>query len=402
MLIYISLGFVAASLLAVLLNKLVFKKAYKKAAKDLRGQIPLNQAEMQAERDRLRAEYAVNLNKLEFKVAAMQEAELNMRIESSQAQEFKLQSTQSLDKSIKQAVKWEQAHIDAQNQIAILRNKLNINNEMLADMQLNEAKHQVEQQIYDKAKLNYEIADSKYLKVKNDRDEIQRELKTNIWQLSKITNERELQDVELQAAQKNNIVYEAKISEISTQLLFLGQELFAKKISLDLSEKAVDKYKNKLLVQKIAMRDASIKDKAIYAIKTKLNGTSNLDLEAPDRAEKPEPQTSAAQNSINTNNISINSPAPTQKPTLVHDINQNNLEPEVANVELIDPQLADSKLGDIKLADSIQRALNKTAPKADKPLSAAPKTHIETASNPINSVTGLRDRMNIMANGTDD
>lgn len=331
-LIYIGLGFLAASLLAVLLSKILFRNAYKKAVKNLRGKVPLNQAELNAERDRLRAEFAVNLNKLEYKVAALHKAELELRVENMQAQEYKTQTVKSLNSSIKKATEWEQAHDTAMGDINILKNKLEIQHSMIEDMQVEQAQHQVDQREYEKARADYLLADGRYLDIKAERDETSSRLKDTAWQLDKASTERDLQKLELNEARKNNVIYDAKISEISTQLLFVGQELFAKKISLDLSEKAIDKYKNKLLVQKLAMRDASIKDKAVFAIKAKFNRTAELNLNSPNPSEisaelensdKPSiklPERTG-RSSINTDSIAINQP---KKPTLVHDNMRKN------------------------------------------------------------------------------
>lgn len=288
-LIYISLGFFAASLMAIILSKFVFRSAYKKAAKQYRGQIPVNQAQMNAERDRLRAEFAVNLNKLEYKVAAMQQSELSLKIEATKATEHKQRMTESLNSYIKKAVRWEVAHEHSQSIINVLKQKL-------------------QSQTHDE--------DTSNLDVEN----------------AALKNELVIQATELEAAKKNNIIYEAKISEISTQMLFLSQELFAKKISLDLSERSIDKYKDKLLTQKLQMRDASLKDKALYAVKSKLDGTANLDLEGAKTTSKIATLPGLAATLVQKN----------EPPKLVH-----------------------------------------TAPKAK-------------------AATGLRDRMNSIANGTDD
>lgn len=336
-LMYISLGFVAASLIAVLFSKFIFKNAYKAATKEMRGQIPLNQAELAAERDRLRAEFAVNINKLEYKIAALHESELKLRVDSTKDREHKLRSIENLEESIKQAVKWEQAHEQVEREVSLLNNKLNIQNKLIEDLQGNEAKFQLDQKEYEKSRLAYQLADAKFLKLKNDQDESKRSLQNSDWQLEKITAELNLQNIELEATRNNNISYKAKISEISTEMLYLGQQLHAKKISLDLSDKAIDRYKNKLLTQKLALRDASIKDKAVYAVKSKLNGTANLNLEAPDLAEK---RSTPSLTAISTKNLVTSN----SKPKLV----------------------------------------------------------AETPKNDVQSITGLRSRMNSMANGTDD
>ncbi|MBL1242197.1 MAG: hypothetical protein COB13_010135 [OCS116 cluster bacterium] len=316
--IYIGLGFAAASLLAILLSQFLFRRAYKKAARDLRGQIPLNQNEVNAEHDRLRAEFAVNLNKLEYKVAAMQQSELKFRVDATRADEQKLQIQNNLNTYIKKSVRWEAAHDNEQNIVSILKNKLKLQGEKIQETHAAKAELEAEQKIYTDAKLNYQIADAKYLKLKNDQETAHRELEASASQLSRVTKERNLQAVELEEAQKNNLIYEAKISEISTQMLFLSQELFAKKISLDLSEKSIDRYKNKLLTQKLQMRDASLKDKAIYAVRSKLDGTANLDLEASAETEKPKAEPKLS--SINTNNI--------VSPKLVH--NADKTQPKAA------------------------------------------------------------------------
>lgn len=329
--IYIGLGFAAASLLAVLFNQILYRRAYKKAKKDLRGQIPLNLSELNAERDRLRAEFAVNLNKLEFKVAAMQQSELKLRIDANKANELKHQMRDTLNSYIKKAVRWEAAHENVDNITNILKKRLKLQNDKIDDLQTAEVKIKAEQKIYDDAKLNHQITEAKYLKLNNEQDTMLRQLNASEYKLDKVTKQHNLQSVELEEARKNNLIYEAKISEISTQMLFLSQELFAKKISIDLSEKAIDKYKNKLLTQKLQMRDASLKNKAIYAVKSRLEGTTSLDLTAtPPKLEveveveveettasikkSSGNKSSGNKQSINTNNI-----AP---PKLVHDANK--------------------------------------------------------------------------------
>lgn len=365
-LIYISFGFVAASLLAILLSKFIFNKAYKKAKKDLRGQIPLNQAEVNAERDRLRAEFAVNLNKLEYKIAAMQKGELDLRVESAQAQEYKLQSIQSLETSIRNGTQWEAEHDNAQRELDMQTHKLKIQKEKIAEMQLKQAQYIVGQQEFERAQSDYQQAGDKYFKLNEQYEETRDQLENSDRQLKKLGQEHELKNVELQQARKNNLIYEAKISELSTQVLFLGQELFAKKIKIDLSEKAIDKYKNKLLVQKLAMRDASVKDKAIYALKSKINGIDKLDLVTTDKNETPDLTQQPYLNAINTDSIlSANS-----KPKLVHDVD---------NTIAISPAKKPHK------ASTVNKTISKTKAKKSK-------------------VSSLRGRMNDIANstGTDD
>ncbi|MBL1420459.1 MAG: hypothetical protein COC24_008115 [Alphaproteobacteria bacterium] len=303
--IYIGLGFAAASLLAVLLSQILYRRAYKAADKHIRGQIPINQNELNAARDRLRAEFAVNVNKLEYKVASMQQSQLKLRIEATQADEQKQQIQDQLNSYIKKAVRWETAYENEQNIVNILKTKLKLQSDRIENLQNAELK------------FKSEFVDVKHLKLEDELETAQIQLKTTEDKLSIVTNQTSLQAIELAEAHKNNLIHQAKISEISTQMLFLSQQLFAKKISLDLSEKAIDKYKNKLLNQKLQMRDASLKDKVIYAVKSKLNGTASLNL----TAAYPAPEVEIKQTSATTNQISIN-PNNIIPPKLVHDANK--------------------------------------------------------------------------------
>ncbi len=302
-LIYFVLGFAIASLLAILLSRLLFDRAYKKAEKRLRGQIPLNKAELEAERDRLRSEYAINLNKLEHKVTLMQQSELALRIDYNNAQEHKLATLSSLDNYIKKSVRWQEAHDNAINAMGVLQGKIDIQNQYIKDIEIKEAERQIEQKKFDDARLNYQISEARYLKLKNEREENIWQIKNMGWQLEEVSSQFENQSIELSAIKQTNSVYEAQISEFSTKLLLLEQQIHAKNITADMSEKAIENYKQKLINAKLSMHDIPIGKRAIFAIKTRLSNIPKLHT-----APKPSKPMNAILNSINTNHIVGKSP----------------------------------------------------------------------------------------------
>ncbi len=79
---YVGLGFLAASLLALVIIPLIHDRAVRLTLRRLNAGTPLSIAEIQAERDQLRAEFAISTRRLEIHVehfrakAASQFAEL--------------------------------------------------------------------------------------------------------------------------------------------------------------------------------------------------------------------------------------------------------------------------------------------------------------------------------------
>jgi len=79
---YVGLGFLAASLLALVIIPLIHDRAVRLTLRRLNAGTPLSIAEIQAERDQLRAEFAISMRRLEIHVehfrakAASQFAEL--------------------------------------------------------------------------------------------------------------------------------------------------------------------------------------------------------------------------------------------------------------------------------------------------------------------------------------
>lgn len=79
------LGFLAAALLALFLAPLYRRRSGRLAIEALKRSMPLTEAEIRADKDRVRAEYAILIHKLEMKVdeaadaAARQKVELNRR-----------------------------------------------------------------------------------------------------------------------------------------------------------------------------------------------------------------------------------------------------------------------------------------------------------------------------------
>lgn len=81
----VALGFLIAALLTLFLAPLYHRRAARLTTEKLKSSMPLTEAEIRADKDRLRAEYAIRIHKLELKVdeaadaAARQMVELNRR-----------------------------------------------------------------------------------------------------------------------------------------------------------------------------------------------------------------------------------------------------------------------------------------------------------------------------------
>ncbi len=64
----VALGFLSAVLLGLLIAPAVWRRAVRLTTRRLKEQLPLSDAEIRADKDRLRAEYAIRVHKLEMKV----------------------------------------------------------------------------------------------------------------------------------------------------------------------------------------------------------------------------------------------------------------------------------------------------------------------------------------------
>ena len=64
----VALGFLSATLLALLIAPAFWRRAVRLTTRRLKEQLPLSDAEIRADKDRLRAEYAIRVHKLEMKV----------------------------------------------------------------------------------------------------------------------------------------------------------------------------------------------------------------------------------------------------------------------------------------------------------------------------------------------
>src|ERR1700687_3527039 len=65
---FFALGFLAASLVALILLSAVWHRAVRLTTKRIEGAIPVSMAEIQADKDQLRAEFAMSTRRLETSV----------------------------------------------------------------------------------------------------------------------------------------------------------------------------------------------------------------------------------------------------------------------------------------------------------------------------------------------
>ncbi|NKB16665.1 MAG: hypothetical protein HC774_07105 [Sphingomonadales bacterium] len=79
----ITLGFLAASLLALLFAPLFWRRAVRLTTRRMKEAMPLTEAEIQADKDRLRAEHAVRVHRLESQAEQVQMAMARQKIDLS-------------------------------------------------------------------------------------------------------------------------------------------------------------------------------------------------------------------------------------------------------------------------------------------------------------------------------
>lgn len=82
-----ALGFLAASLLALMLAPFLWRRAVHLTTLRVRSTLPLSLADIQADKDQLRAEFAMSLRKLEVKLEQVEEKLALQRVETARAEQ---------------------------------------------------------------------------------------------------------------------------------------------------------------------------------------------------------------------------------------------------------------------------------------------------------------------------
>jgi len=81
--IYVALGFLAASLLALLLVPALWNRAVRLTSKKLESTMPMSVADIQADKDQLRAEYAIRLRRVEMALDKAKEKAIREQVEAN-------------------------------------------------------------------------------------------------------------------------------------------------------------------------------------------------------------------------------------------------------------------------------------------------------------------------------
>ncbi|MBZ0215045.1 MAG: hypothetical protein K8F25_00700, partial [Fimbriimonadaceae bacterium] len=69
----VALGFFAATLLALMLAPILWRRAVRLTTRRIQGTIPLSMSDIQADKDQLRAEFAMSTRKLEMNVEELKQ-----------------------------------------------------------------------------------------------------------------------------------------------------------------------------------------------------------------------------------------------------------------------------------------------------------------------------------------
>lgn len=101
--LYVSAGFLAATLIALLMLPFLTGRAANAAVRKLRAKLPFSTAEMSAEKDQIKAEFAIALRKVEIDLAKQSEKVANQNIEIRKLTE-KLNGASKVGKASKLAL----------------------------------------------------------------------------------------------------------------------------------------------------------------------------------------------------------------------------------------------------------------------------------------------------------
>ncbi|TGQ71315.1 MAG: hypothetical protein E5V49_07715 [Mesorhizobium sp.] len=85
--LFFALGFLCAGFLALMVAPAVWRRAVALTRRRIEASIPLTQAEIQADKDRIRAEYAMTTRRLEMNVKALREKSTEQLVEISRGRE---------------------------------------------------------------------------------------------------------------------------------------------------------------------------------------------------------------------------------------------------------------------------------------------------------------------------
>ena len=99
--LFFALGFLCAGLIALLIAPAIWRRAVRLTRKRVEASVPLTQAQIQADKDRLRAEFAMKTRRLEMSAKSLREKAAAQVIEISRNREaLKALSEQRQDKSL--------------------------------------------------------------------------------------------------------------------------------------------------------------------------------------------------------------------------------------------------------------------------------------------------------------
>src|SRR3990172_7425948 len=84
--IYVALGFLGASLLALMLVPALWNRAVRLTSKKLESTMPMSVADIQADKDQLRAEYAIRLRRVEMALDKAKDKAIREQVEAKEIQ----------------------------------------------------------------------------------------------------------------------------------------------------------------------------------------------------------------------------------------------------------------------------------------------------------------------------
>jgi hypothetical protein len=138
----VALGFVLAALIALFLGKAAWNLAYRLGARRTRKQVPANLLEMQTERDKLRAEFAMLQRRSEVEAERIKAQSVEQTAEVMRNRNRIALLGQELDRREKQIAEQDSVIKALQEQVVVIEEELARRTETIADMEKEVARWQ--------------------------------------------------------------------------------------------------------------------------------------------------------------------------------------------------------------------------------------------------------------------
>jgi chromosome segregation ATPase len=225
--LFFVLGFLSAAFLALLVAPSIWRRAVALTKRRIEGSLPLSMEEIRADKDRVRAEFAVSTRQLEMKIKALQETSAAQKIELGRNAEELARLNAELESK-------ERAGAELSNQLEELQVRSTSFDETVASLssQIETLMVRVEEQqeenrrlghMYDEAsfasssrQIELVSRDSKIAKLSDDIAALKAERKDLQAKLREAEAERKAKEMSIRDDRKKSAALERKMEQMTT------------------------------------------------------------------------------------------------------------------------------------------------------------------------------------------